>query len=179
MTVQYEDIENAETGPPPLAVEQLTRESMTVPHEEIENAETGPPPIEEPLLEPTIKFAEVPITEPVKFSWFSYLWWIVILLLFVILSIYYAFKLYANKKNYIIKINANKFQLSLDNLREDIEEWLLSWRDWKEDMSDYMSQFLFRQHVQNSTFKVKKYKIPKNLITPIENMKKHIESSFS
>jgi len=168
ITVQPERIENIETGPPilPEPLQELTKESITVQPEQledIENIETGPPP-ESITEDPVITFTEIPITEPVKQSWFSFLWWGSILFVFVMLSIYYAFKMYANKKNYIIKINANTFQLTLDNMREDIQDWLLSWRDWKEDMSDYISQFLFRQHVQNGTFKVKKYKIPKNLI---------------
>ena len=169
--VQSEETENIETGPPslPEPLQQITKESTTVQPEETENIETGPPPevITEELeseKDTVMTFTEIPITEPVKQTWFSFLWWGCILLVFILLSMYYAFKMYANKQNYIIKINVDTFQLTLDNMREDIQDWLLSWRDWKEDMSDYISQFLFRQHVQNGTFKVKKYKIPKNLI---------------
>jgi len=161
--VQSEETENIETGPPslPEPLQQITKESTTVQPEETENIETGPPPevITEELeseKDTVMTFTEIPITEPVKQTWFSFLWWGCILLVFILLSMYYAFKMYANKQNYIIKINADTFQLTLDNMREDIQDWLLSWRDWKEDMSDYISQFLFRQHVQNGTFKVKK-----------------------
>ena len=161
--VQAEETENIETGPPslPEPLQQITKESTTVQPEENENIETGPPPevITEELeseKDTVMTFTEIPITEPVKQTWFSFLWWGCILLVFILLSMYYAFKMYANKQNYIIKINADTFQLTLDNMREDIQNWLLSWRDWKEDMSDYISQFLFRQHVQNGTFKVKK-----------------------
>jgi len=161
--VQSEETENIETGPPslPEPLQQITKESTTVQPEETENIETGPPPevITEELeseKDTVMTFTEIPITEPVKQTWFSFLWWGCILFVFILLSMYYAFKMYANKQNYIIKINADTFQLTLDNMREDIQDWLLSWRDWKEDMSDYISQFLFRQHVQNGTFKVKK-----------------------
>lgn len=161
--VQSEETENIETGPPslPEPLQQLTKESTAVQPEETENIETGPPPevITEELeseKDTVMTFTEIPITEPVKQTWFSFLWWGCILLVFILLSMYYSFKMYANKQHYIIKINADTFQLTLDNMREDIQDWLLSWRDWKEDMSDYISQFIFRQHVQNGTFKVKK-----------------------
>lgn len=77
-----------------------------------------------------------------------------------------------NESNYIIKINANKFQVSLDEMKEDVKNWLLSWRDWNENMYDKMNQFFFRQHIQKGTFKVKKYKIPKYLITSNDKSKK-------
>jgi len=188
----------SETGPPDTSIlepiEEITRESILVPHEEF-YSETGPPEqvvksiiepqietIEQPQIEtielqmepiePIIKFSEIISPEPIQRSWFSFLWWTFVLLIFIIISIYYAFKMYVNKSNYIIKINIDEFKLSLDVMREDIQEWLLSWRDWNEDMYDKINQFFFRQHVKNGTFKVKKYRIPKNIIATTENPKK-------
>ena len=192
--------------------ENITTETITIPYEEVENLETGPPPIEvlkNISFEPSFKLPEEPIVEPIvepliesisepsttllkeqsddslfKFTenpplppeqsrtWFSFFFWIFILLAFIIISLYYASKYFLNESNYIIKINANKFQVSLDEMKEDVKDWLLSWRDWNENMYDKMNQFFFRQHIQNGTFKVKKYKIPKYLITSTDKSKK-------
>jgi hypothetical protein len=57
-------------------------------------------------------------------------------------------------------------------MKEDIKEWILSWYIWNENIYDNMNQFFFRQHIKNGTFKMKKYKIPKYLITSTEKSKK-------
>ena len=176
----------------PDSLKQLTRESTYVEPETIGNVETGPPFPEEAssvvetipplLLKPTltpvmetplknlnaapesvpleIQEQPIPIHEPVTL--FSLLWWTIILLLFIILCIYYSFKYYKNKQNYIIKINADKFQLSLDNIREDIEEYILSWREWYENILNKINHYVSFPYIQNNTLKVKKYRIPKN-----------------
>jgi len=188
--VNNDDIEMIDTYPRsvPDSLKQLTRESTYVEPETIVNVETGPPfpipPISDEssnavetmptlVLKPTstpvietplnmLKQQQLPINEPIKRSLFSFLWWTMILLLFIILCIYYSFKYDKNKQNYIIKINADKFQLSLDNIREDIEEYLLSWRDRYENILNKINHYVSLPYIQNNTLKVKKYRIPKN-----------------
>ena len=142
--MEPETIGNVETGPP-------------FPEEASSVVETIPPLLLKPTLTPVmetplnnsngapegvpqeIQGQPIPIHEPVTL--FSLLWWTIILLLFIILCIYYSFKYYKNKQNYIIKINADKFQLSLDNIREDIEEYILSWREWYENILNKINHY--------------------------------------
>ena len=184
ITVPYEEVDNLQTGPPPEVLKDNSFEpSFTIP-----TTVEQQPIIEEPIIEPVdtsttllkeqtddslFHFTENPPPIPEqKRSWFSFIWWSFILLVFIIISLYYAAKYYMKESNSIIKINTKKFQVSLDEMKEDVKEWLLSWRDWNEDMYDKMNQFFFRQHIQNGTFKVKKYKIPKYLITSSDKSKK-------
>lgn len=176
--VEPETIGNVETGPP-FPIPSVSDESSSV-------VETIPPLLLKPTLTPVMEFTtplknsngvpegipleiqgqQLPINEPVKRSLFSLLWWTIILLLFIILCIYYSFKYYKNKQNYIIKINADKFRLSLDNIREDIEEYLLSWREWYENILNKINHYVSFPYIQNNTLKVKKYRIPKNRLNP-------------
>ena len=200
INVPYEEVENLETGPPPPT--EVIKNDSIIPSFEIPSFKLPEEPVEQPVEQPIVEPAAEPFIESIsepsttllkeqtddslfKFtenptplppeqprSWFSFFFWTFILLAFIVISLYYATKYFMNESNYIIKINANKFQVSLDEMKEDLKDWLLSWRDWNEDMYDKMNQFFFRQHIKNKTFKVKKYKIPKYLITSNDKSKK-------
>jgi uncharacterized protein YxeA len=189
------------TGPSPLQPEPISIEDISVP-QETSYVETGPPssvikesieeepiiesidfkilssPSEEPIdksltgetLFPVIKES---IEEPVKFSLFRWILWILILVLFIVLALYYAIKYALNESGYIIKKNAKEYKVSLDEMKSDIKNWLRGWvegiQDWNENLASKTNQFFFRQHVDKGTFKSTKYKIPKNLISPLVN----------
>ena len=100
------------------------------------------------------------VENPMGYTMFSFIIWIFILLCFVIFMIYYSVKYRTNESNYIIKNNATSFKLSLDEIKEDIKDFLRRWIDWSkswnENISDKSRQFFFRQHVENNTFKSKR-----------------------
>jgi len=107
------------------------------------------------------RFEEVPIG-PTMFSSTTIIIWVFILFSFVFFMIYYSFKYTMNESNYIIKSNAKSFKLSLDEIKEDVKEFLRKWielfQSWNENISDKSRQFFFRQHVENNTFKSKRTK---------------------
>jgi hypothetical protein len=105
------------------------------------------------------RIEEIPIG-PQMFSFTHWIIWILILLCFVVFMIYYSFKYTTNESNYIIKGNATSFKLSLDEIKEDIKDFLRRWiewvQSWNENISDKSRQFFFRQHVEDNTFKSKR-----------------------
>jgi len=107
------------------------------------------------------RFEEVPIGHRM-FSSTTIIIWIFILFGFVFFMIYYSFKYTTNESNYIIKGNAKSFKLSLDEIKEDVKDFLRRWiewfQSWNENISDKSRQFFFRQHVENNTFKSKRTK---------------------
>ena len=195
LTVPQENQYVIPTGPIPSPVESITIENTSIPHES-SNVETGPPtsviknsmykpihltilsssseseePADESLTGETLfPLENAFVEEPVKFSWTRWILWILILVLFIVLSIYYAIKYALNESGYIIKKNAKGYKVSLEELTSDVKGWLRGWvegiRDWNENLGSKTNQFFFRQHVDKGTFKATKYKIPKNLIKP-------------
>ena len=174
-------------------------ETTRIPPEDAEGIPTGPPPVDEvpetpveaPIEAPVEAPVEAPIEAPVdevkqdtfmtippeptpleeeshSRTWASWFMWVFILLVFIILVFYYGVKYALNESKYVIKKNATDYKISLDELREDIKDWL---RWWNVTFYEKMNQFFFRQHVQNGTFKMTKYKIPINLIPSITSEK--------
>jgi hypothetical protein len=171
------------TGPPPTPIQEkeplierpepLSVENISVPEE------TGPPasvikdsiePIRDSSLtgETLLPIQNAVVEEPVKFSWTRWILWILVLVLFIVLSLYYSIKYALYRSGYLIKKNAKGYKISLEELKTDIQDWLTKWvegiRDWNENLTGKTNQFFFRQHVDKGTFKATKYKIPKNLI---------------
>jgi uncharacterized protein YxeA len=100
------------------------------------------------------------IIEGPMFSFTTLFWWLLVVILFIIFMIYYLIKYTANESNYIIKKNASGFKLSLDELTQDVKDFLRRWiewfQSWNENISDKSRQFFFRQHVEDNTFKTKR-----------------------
>ena len=167
--------------------EEISIDDITVP-QETGYVETGPPPsssvikdyllpIYEPVNEPVdesltgetlFPVTKEPIEEPVRFSLTRWILWILILVLFIVITVYYSIKYAMNESGYLIKKNAKGYKISLDEMTSDVKKWLRGWvegiQEWNENLSSKTNQFFFRQHVDKGTFKATKYKIPKNLI---------------
>jgi uncharacterized protein YxeA len=90
------------------------------------------------------------------------------LLIIVGYSIYYAVKTIYNKNNYLIKQNANTLDITLDELKLDVKNFIKekyeNFLDWKENLKTKSNKFLFKKHLDNGAFKATKYKA-KNLLS--------------
>jgi len=182
--------------------ENITEE-LTVPIEDNTDIPTGPPilqeavsdpvvqPVVQPVSDPVVQPVSDPVLQPVsdpvsdsvsevviepvlqKINWTTWFWWIFIFVTFLIITLYYSIKYTLYESKFIVKKNASTYQISLDEIKEDIKTSLRTWIEWFQDLNeninDKTNQYFFQQHVQNGAFKVKKYKIPKYLITPTEN----------
>jgi hypothetical protein len=182
--------------------ENITEE-LTVPIEDNTDIPTGPPilqeavsdpvvqPVVQPVSDPVVQPVSDPVLQPVsdpvsdsvsevviepvlqKINWTTWFWWIFIFVTFLIITLYYSIKYTLYESKFIVKKNASTYQISLDEIKEDIKTSLRTWIEWFQDLNeninDKTNQYFFKQHVQNGAFKVKKYKIPKYLITPTEN----------
>jgi len=185
-----------ETPPPPVEAIPATVENTSIPQES-STVETGPPEYvtknsiaepmglsilsppepEEPVVDESLTgenllpLENAFVEEPVKFSWFRWILLILILVVFIILVVYYGIKYALNESGYLIKKNAKGYKVSLEEMKSDVKNWLRRWiegiQEWNENLASKTNQFFFRQHVDKGTFKATKYKIPKNLITPI------------
>ena len=152
--------------------------------------EENPTPIK-PLIENPIK----PLIEPLKEtfaenskiesfeieqntlqeSMFKFISIVLFLFIFVGFAIYYAVKYNNNENNYLIKQNAKKFDITLDELKTDIKnaikekyEQLI---DWKERMRTSTKKYIFNKHLENGAFKTTKYKAT-NLLSMFTPYKK-------
>jgi hypothetical protein len=94
-----------------------------------------------------IMLNEPPIQMP---SWSSWFFWIFVLIGFIIF--YFSAKYESN----YIKSNASSFELRLDEIKEDVKDFLRTWIEWIKSLNDSLydksSQFFFRQHVVKDTF---------------------------
>jgi len=94
-----------------------------------------------------IMLNEVPIQMP---SWSSWFFWIFVLIGFIIF--YFSAKYESN----YIKSNSSSFKLRLDEIKEDVKDFLRTWIEWiksfNDNLYDKSSQFFFRQHVVKDTF---------------------------
>jgi hypothetical protein len=163
----------------------ITEERLEIPQDypEIQPL-TGPPPpnitIEKPIetsIENTIEGDNLKeqqnmyIIEPVEFerperTWSSWIMQVLILIAFLGFVIYFTIKYAFNESEYVIKKNAKTFKVSLDEIKEDIKSGLRTWFDnWNNGFYTKMNKYFFQQHVDNGTFKMTKYKIPKNLLS--------------
>jgi hypothetical protein len=165
----------------------ITEERLEVPQDypEIEPL-TGPPPpsppnitIERPVEERSVEKPidnltdqqNIYIIEPVEFerperTWSSWIMQVLILIAFLGFVIYFTIKYAFNESEYVIKKNAEGYKISLEEMKEDIKSGLRTLFDgWKDGIYAKMNKFFFQQHVENGTFKMTKYKIPKNLLS--------------
>lgn len=89
------------------------------------------------------------------------------LILLVGYTIYYAVKTMYYKNNYLIKRNATSLDITLDELKTDIKNYLKEtyekFTDFKENLRTNFNKYNFKQHLDNGAFKANKYK-PKNLL---------------
>jgi hypothetical protein len=84
------------------------------------------------------------------------------LILFIGYAIYYAAKTIYKQKNYLIKKNATSLDITLDELKTDIKNFLKTkyedFLDWKEDIRMNSNKYFFKKHLENGEFKATKYK---------------------
>ena len=164
-----------ETGPPPSS--SVIKDSSSVIKDSSSVIKDYLLPIYEPANEPVdesltgetlFPVTKEPIEEPVRFSLTRWILWILILVFFIVITVYYSIKYAMNESGYLIKKNAKGYKISLDEMTSDVKKWLRGWvegiQEWNENLSSKTNQFFFRQHVDKGTFKATKYKIPKNLI---------------
>ncbi len=118
----------------------------------------------EPVLNSQNEIVLEEIEEQPSYRWFS----IIGLIIFVAYLIYYAFKYMQNKDNYLIKQNAKSFDVTLDELKSDVKDFLKAkyeqFMDWKEHRKMSTNKYIFNKHVENGTLKVNKHK-PINLLS--------------
>jgi len=147
--------------------------------------EENPTPIK-PLIETPIKPLVETLIEPLKEtfeieqnilqgSMFRFISIVLFLFIFVGFWLYYAVKYNHNENNYLIKKNAKKFDITLDELKTDIKnaikekyEQLI---DWKERMRTNTKKYIFNKHLENGAFKTTKYKAT-NLLSMFTPYKK-------
>lgn len=141
--------------------------------------ETPIKPLIETLVEP---FEERPQIESFEIeqnilqgSMFRFISIVLFLFIFVGFWLYYAVKYNHNENNYLIKKNAKKFDITLDELKTDIKnaikekyEQLI---DWKERMRTNTKKYIFNKHLENGAFKTTKYKAT-NLLSMFTPYKK-------
>jgi hypothetical protein len=67
-----------------------------------------------------------------------------------------------NKQNYLIKKNANTLDITLEELKTDIKNYLKEtyekFIDWKEILKTKSNKYFFKKHLDNGAFKATKYK---------------------
>lgn len=82
--------------------------------------------------------------------------------LFVGFAIYHAVAYKYNENHYLIKKNARKFEITLDELKTDIKNAIKQkyeqMIDWKEEMRTRSKKMVFNKHLENGAFKTTKYK---------------------
>lgn len=84
------------------------------------------------------------------------------LILFIGYAIYYAVKTMYYKQNYLIKKNATTLDITLEELKTDIKNYLKEtyekFVDWKENWKTKSNKYFFKKHLDNGAFKATKYK---------------------
>jgi|LakMenEpi03Aug12_release.lakeMendotaPanAssembly.Ray.scaffolds.fasta_scaffold943290_1 hypothetical protein len=121
-------------------------------------------PLKEPFLENPLKepFIENPIKPLEQGSMFQFIPIVSFLFIFVGFGLYYAVKYNHNENHYLIKKNAKKFDITLDELKTDIKnamkEKYEEFIDWKERMRTSTKKYIFNKHLENGAFKTTKYK---------------------
>lgn len=143
-------------------------------------------PTKLPEVNPKVEKAFVqPIetVETTKYSWRTWLIFVLTLFAFVIFAIYYAAKFILNESKYVIKKNAKTYKVSFGEIKKDINTFwktkIESIQEWNEDLYAKINQFFFRQHVDNGVFKVTKYKIPKWHLPIISTKKQKANENIS
>jgi hypothetical protein len=99
-----------------------------------------------------------PVEEPPSYRFIT----IIGLILFIGYAIYYALKTMYYKQNYLIKQNANTLDVTLEELKTDIKNYLKEtyekFIDWKENLKTRSNKHFFKKHLDNGAFKATKYK---------------------
>ena len=145
--------------------------------------ETPIKPFVEPFTETPIKpFAENSKIESFEIeqntlqeSMFKFISIVLFLFIFVGFAIYYAVKYNNNENNYLIKQNAKKFDITLDELKTDIKnaikEKYEQFIDWKERLRTNTKKYIFNKHLENGAFKTTKYKATNllSIFRPLKN----------
>jgi hypothetical protein len=84
------------------------------------------------------------------------------LIIFIGYAIYYAVKTMYYNQNYLIKKNANTLDVTLEELKTDIKNYLKEtyekFVDWKENLKAKSNKYFFKKHLDNGAFKATKYK---------------------
>jgi hypothetical protein len=84
------------------------------------------------------------------------------LFLLVGYAIYYAVKTMYNKNNYLIKKNATTLDITLDELKIDIKNFIKEtyekFIDFKDNLRTKSKIYNFKKHLDNGAFKATKYK---------------------
>jgi hypothetical protein len=191
LTIPIEDNSDIPTGPPTLqpvsnpVLQPVSNPVLQPVSDPVLQPVSDPvlQPVSDPVLQPVSDPVLQPVSDPVsevviepvlqRTNWTFWFWWIFIFVTFLIITLYYGLKYTLYESKFILKKNASTYQISLDEMKEDIKHYLRTWIEWFQDLNeninDKTNQYFFKQHVQNGAFKVKKYKIPKYLITPTEN----------
>jgi hypothetical protein len=93
---------------------------------------------------------------------------IVGLILFIGYAIYYAVKTIYNKNKYLIKTNATTLDITLEELKIDVKNFIKEtyekFIDFKDNLKTKVNKYNFKQHLDNGAFKANKYKA-KNLLS--------------
>ena len=84
------------------------------------------------------------------------------LVLVIFYTIYYAVKTMYYKNNYLIKTNANTLDITLDELKIDVKNYIKEmyekFLDWKDNLKMKSNKYMFKKHLDNGAFKATKYK---------------------
>ena len=130
-------------------------------HQPIEHTHT--------YYEPKIYDNKVILEEPVQEQTSYRLITIIGLILFICYAIYYAVKTMYNKNKYLIKKNATTLEITLDELKIDVKNFIKEkyegFLDWKENWKTSSNKFMFKKYLDNGgAFKATKRKA-KNLLS--------------
>jgi len=130
-------------------------------------------PLKNTFVENPLK--ENPLKESEEGSMFQFIPIVSFLFIFVGFGLYYAVKYNHNENNYLIKKNAKKFDITLDELKTDIKnamkEKYEEFIDWKERLRTNTKKYIFNKHLENGAFKTTKYKAT-NLLSMFTPYKK-------
>ena len=143
-TVQIPNEVQIPENPQPIEREQIYYEPEIIDNEIV---------LEEVQEEPSYRFTTITIIG---------------LIILVGYAIYYAVKTMYYKNNYLIKKNATSLDITLEELKSDIKNYLKEtyekFLDWKDNMKTKSNKYFFKRHLDNGAFKATKYKA-KNLLT--------------
>lgn len=74
---------------------------------------------------------------------------LVVFIFFIIFLIYYAIKYNIYEKHFIINQNAEGYQVTLEDIKQDIKN---TWRTWMEKFEYYRERYLFESQITNGVF---------------------------
>jgi len=84
------------------------------------------------------------------------------LLILIVYAIYHGIKYMKHENNYLIKKNVNNIDITLDEFKSDIKNFLKEKYEYfinlKENGKRYINKYIFKNHIENGAFKATKYK---------------------